>query len=111
MVTLKNDDVVEGRGDGAAPGALDSLFERIDRGYIELTGDGGLIPELVRTSPAIRSADRLVRKELIYDNVCTNVERLRSDVNRYVCWCNHRRLHSTLGYMSPVEFTQQGKTL
>lgn len=65
MVTLKNDDVVEGRGDGAAAGsgparelvdglaasgALDSLFERIDRGDIELTGDGGLIPELVRTA-------------------------------------------------------------
>ena len=65
MVTLKNDDVVEGRGDGAvagsgparelvdglaASGALDSLFERIDRGDMELTGDGGLIPELVRTA-------------------------------------------------------------
>lgn len=65
MVTLKNDDVVEGRGDGGAAaagsarglvdvlvssGALDSLFERIDRGDVELTGDGGLIPELVRAA-------------------------------------------------------------
>lgn len=65
MVTLKNDDVVEGRGDGAAAGsgparelvdglvssgALDSLFERIDKGDVELTGDGGLIPELVRAA-------------------------------------------------------------
>ncbi len=55
MVTLKNDDVVEGRGDGAiaaagssrdlvdgpsASGALDSPFERIDGGDVELTGDG-----------------------------------------------------------------------
>ena len=65
MVTLKNDDVVEGRGDGAvaaagsarglvdglvSSGALDSLFERIDKGDVELTGDGGLIPELVRAA-------------------------------------------------------------
>ena len=38
-------------------------------------------------------------------------KQLRSDVNRYVWWYNHQRLHSTLGYLSPVEFTQQGKTL
>ncbi|MEQ6147900.1 IS3 family transposase [Bifidobacterium longum subsp. longum] len=47
----------------------------------------------------------------MHRNVYTNVEQLRSDVNRYVWWYNHQRLHSTLGYLSPVEFTQQGKTL
>ncbi|WP_419670280.1 IS3 family transposase, partial [Bifidobacterium longum] len=26
-------------------------------------------------------------------------------------WYNHQRLHSTLGYMNPVEFTKQGNTL
>ena len=57
------------------------------------------------------SANRLVRKELIYDNVHTSVERLRSDLNRHVWRYNHQWLHSTLGYLSPVEFTQQGNTL
>ncbi|RGV62909.1 hypothetical protein DWW06_03000 [Bifidobacterium longum] len=57
------------------------------------------------------TTNRLVRKELIHRNVYTNVEQLRSDVNRYVWWYNHQRLHSTLGDLSPVEFTQQGKTL
>ena len=51
------------------------------------------------------------QKELVYANTYTSVEQLRSDANRYVWWYNHQRLHSTLGYMSPVEFTQQGKTL
>ena len=48
------------------------------------------------------------QKELVYANTYTSVEQLRSDANRYVWWYNHQRLHSTLGYMSPVEFTQQG---
>lgn len=59
----------------------------------------------------VESTNRLVKKELIYDNVYTSVERLRSDLNRHVWWYNHQRLHSTLGYLSPVEFTQQGNTL
>ena len=59
----------------------------------------------------VESTNRLVKKEPICDNVYTSVERLRSDANRYVWWYNHQRLHSTLGYMSPVEFTKQGNTL
>ena len=59
----------------------------------------------------VESTNRLIRKELIYDNVYTSVEQLRSDVNRYVWWYDHQRLHSTLGYLSPMEFTQQGNTL
>lgn len=34
----------------AASGALDALFERIDAGEIEMTGDGGLIPGLIKAA-------------------------------------------------------------
>jgi transposase-like protein len=34
----------------AASGALDSLFARIDAGDIEMTGDGGLIPGLIKAA-------------------------------------------------------------
>lgn len=34
----------------AASGALDGLFAKIDSGEIELTGDGGFIPELIRAT-------------------------------------------------------------
>ena len=32
----------------AASGALDSLFEQIDGGQVQLSGDGGLLPELIK---------------------------------------------------------------
>jgi len=34
----------------AASGALDGLFEKIDAGEIELTGDGGFIPGLIKAT-------------------------------------------------------------
>ena len=34
----------------AASGVLDGLFEKIDSGEIELTGDGGFIPELIKAT-------------------------------------------------------------
>ena len=39
------------------------------------------------------------------------LEQLRSDLNDYVWWFNNQRLHSTLGYRSPKEFTEQGLVL
>ena len=32
----------------AASGALDALFEQIDSGEVQLSGDGGLLPELIK---------------------------------------------------------------
>lgn len=38
----------------------------------------------------------------------TTIEQLRCDLNDYVWWFNNQRLHSTLGYWSPKEFTERG---
>ncbi|WEV68124.1 integrase core domain-containing protein [Bifidobacterium sp. ESL0769] len=59
----------------------------------------------------VESTNRLIKKELIYRNTYTTGEQLRHDVNQYVWWYNNQRLHSTLGYLSPAEFTRQGKSL
>ena len=59
----------------------------------------------------VESTDRLLKKELIYRNHYTSLEQLRSDLNDYVWWFNNQRLHSTLGYRSPKEFTEQGLVL
>lgn len=55
----------------------------------------------------VESTDRLLKKELVYRNHYTTIEQLRRDLNDYVCWSDNRRLHSTLGYRSPKEFTEQ----
>ena len=59
----------------------------------------------------VESTNRLLKKELIYRNHYTSLEQLRSDLNDYVWWSDNQRLHSTLGYRSPNEFTQQGLVL
>lgn len=59
----------------------------------------------------VESTNKLVKTELIYPTHYTSVDQLRTDLNHYVWWYNNQRLHSTLGYMSPIEFATQGKTL
>lgn len=57
------------------------------------------------------STDRLLKKELAYRNRYTTIEQPRHDLNDYVWWSDNQRLHSTLGYRSPKEFTEQGLVL
>ena len=59
----------------------------------------------------VESTNRLLKKEPIYRNHYTSPEQLRSDPDDYVWWSDNQRLHSTLGYRSPNEFTQQGLVL
>ena len=59
----------------------------------------------------VESTNRLLKKELVYRNHYTTIERLRRDLNDYVWWSDNQRLHSTLGYRSPKEFTEQGLVL
>lgn len=59
----------------------------------------------------VESTDRLLKKELAYRNHYATIEQLRHDLNDYVWWSDDQRLHSTLGYRSPKEFTEQGLVL
>lgn len=59
----------------------------------------------------VESTNRLLKKELVYRNHYTTIGQLRHDLNDYVWWSDDRRLHSTLGYQSPKEFTEQGLVL
>ena len=59
----------------------------------------------------VESTNRLLKKELVYRNSYATIGQLRRDLNDYVWWSDDRRLHSTLGYRSPKEFTEQGLVL
>ena len=63
------------------------------------------------TTPWSNPTNRLFKKELVYRNHYTTIEQLRHDLNDYVWWSDNQRLHSTLGYRSPKEFTEQGLVL
>lgn len=55
--------------------------------------------------------DRLLKKELVYRNSYATIGQLRRGPDDCVWWSDNRRLHSTLGYRSPKEFTEQGLVL
>ena len=60
---------------------------------------------------AVESTNRPLKKELVYRNRYVTIEQPRRDLNDYVWWSDDQRLHSTLGYRSPKEFTEQGLVL
>ena len=93
------------RGGGFDNARIDELLDVFDIGR-SLSGKGDPYDNAV-----VESADRLLKKELIYRNHYTSLEQLRSDPDDYVWWSDNQRLHSTLGYRSPNEFTQQGLVL
>ena len=59
----------------------------------------------------IESANRILKKGLIYQWAFADLGQLRRELNSYVRWYNEERMHSTLGCMSPVEFRNAGLSL
>ena len=93
------------RGGGFDNARIDELLDVFDIGR-SLSGKGDPYDNAV-----VESTNRLLKKELIYRNHYTSLEQLRSDPDDYVWWSDNQRLHSTLGYRSPKEFTEQGLVL
>ena len=59
----------------------------------------------------VESTNRPLRKELVYRNRYTTIEQPRHDPDDYVWRSDIQLLHSTPGYRSPKEFTEQGLVL
>ena len=57
------------------------------------------------------SADGIPRAELARREAFGTMRELRAKLSDYVHWYNNFRIHSTLGYMSPVEFRKAGLSL
>lgn len=56
----------------------------------------------------IEPANRILKKGLICRRRWPDEETLRRELNSYMWWYNNERMRSTLGYMSPVEFREEG---
>ncbi len=59
----------------------------------------------------IESANNNLKRGLVHRESFADTERLRQRVNEWVWFYNNRRIHSTLDYMSPVEFREAGLSL
>ena len=45
-----------------------------------------------------------IKTEFVYPNVFETLTELETKFAAYVWWFNNKRLHSTLGYLPPVEY-------
>ena len=57
------------------------------------------------------STNKVLKAEFVYRESFSTLREPQSKLNDYVNWYNNFRLHSTLGYMSPVEFRLAGLAL
>ena len=53
----------------------------------------------------------MLKRELVRGRAFPSEERLRTEPFDWVNWYNNCRLHSTLGYMTPVGFREAGLIL
>ena len=57
------------------------------------------------------STNKTLKEEFVYQEEFGSLRELQLKLSDYVHWYNHERPHSTLGYMSPVEFREAGLSL
>lgn len=57
------------------------------------------------------SANKMLKAEFAYRESFANARELQVKLSDCVHWHNNFRIHSTLGYMSPVEFRKAGLAL
>ena len=106
---------------GFPPTDIDVL--RADRGSEFANSDIDDLPEALdirrslsrkgnpRDNAVIEPANRILKKGLVYRRAFADLGQLRREPNPCVRWRNEERMHSTLGYMSPVEFRDAGLSL
>ena len=93
------------RGSEFANSNIDELLEAFDiRRSLSRKGNP-------YDNAVIESTNRIPKKELVYRRAFADLGQLRRELNSYVRWYNEERMHSTLGYMSPVEFRNAGLSL
>ena len=57
------------------------------------------------------STNKMLKAEFVYRETFGTTRELRVKLADYVHWHNDPKIHSTLGYMTPVEFRKAGLVL
>lgn len=93
------------RGSEFDNGALDELFE--------VFGTTRSLPKkgCPFDSAVDESTNKTLKAEFVYQEQFSSLYDLQIELNDYVWRYNNGRMHSTLGYMSPVEFRKAGLSL
>ena len=47
---------------------------------------------------------KVIKTEFVRNRQFATIDDLRKELDAYVKWFNEKRIHSTLGYLSPMEF-------
>lgn len=50
---------------------------------------------------------KTIKMELVYQKRFDTLDDLKREIGAYIWWYNHQRLHSTLGYIPPVEYVEK----
>ena len=48
--------------------------------------------------------NKIIKTEFAFDRIFESLEQLKLELRSYVLWYNNKRIHSALGYMTPVEY-------
>ena len=51
-----------------------------------------------------RKIHQIMKTEFAFDRIFESLEQLKLELRSYVLWYNNKRIHSALGYMTPVEY-------
>ena len=82
-------------------------------GYRNMLDDYGIAPSMSAPgcpydNAAMESFFASLKKELIYRRTYADIDEVREDIFKYIeLFYNRKRLHSSLGYMSPVAYRLQ----
>lgn len=49
---------------------------------------------------------KIIKTEFVHSRHFANLQHLKQELAAYVYWFNNKRIHGSLGYKTPVEFTQ-----
>mgnify|MGYP001948258821 CR=1 FL=1 len=50
---------------------------------------------------------KIIKTEFVRRRSFETLDELKQELSTYIYWFNHKRIHSTLGYLSPIEYQQR----